>query len=56
MQVIDCDCGHTLQAANDDDLLQVARQHMEQEHGNQQVSDDELKRMIADQAYTAMDS
>jgi predicted small metal-binding protein len=56
MRVIDCDCGHTLQAGNDDDLLGVARQHMKQEHGDQQVSDDQLKEMIADQAYTAMDS
>jgi predicted small metal-binding protein len=56
MRVIDCDCGHTLQAGNDDDLLEVARQHMREEHGDRQMDDDEVKQLITDRAYTAMDS
>jgi predicted small metal-binding protein len=55
MRVIDCECGHTLQAANDEDLLRVARQHMQEEHGDQEVNEDQLQGLIA-RAYTAMDA
>jgi predicted small metal-binding protein len=56
MRVIDCDCGHTLQAANDEDLFKVAREHMDQEHGDLKLSDEQLQARIQEQAYTATDS
>jgi predicted small metal-binding protein len=56
MQVIDLDCGHTLQAANDEDLFKVAREHVDGEHGDVELSDDQLRQLISEQAYTAMDS
>jgi predicted small metal-binding protein len=56
MRVIDCDCGQTLQAANDDDLFRVVREHLDQEHSNTQLTDDQVRQFVADQAYEATDS
>ncbi|MFN2617672.1 MAG: DUF1059 domain-containing protein [Thermoleophilaceae bacterium] len=56
MRVIDCDCGQTLQAANDEDLLKVAREHMQQEHADKGLDDDQIRGLIEEQAYTATDS
>jgi predicted small metal-binding protein len=56
MRVIDCDCGATLQAANDEDLAQRVREHLESDHPEQQMSDEEIRSFIADRAYAAMDS
>ena len=56
MRVIDLDCGHTLQAANDDDLFKAAREHVDQQHAGQDLSDEQLRNLIGEQAYTATDS
>jgi predicted small metal-binding protein len=56
MRVLDCECGQTLQAANDDELLQAAREHVDQEHPDMDLSEDQLRGMISDRAYTATDS
>ena len=55
MRVLDCDCGATLQAANDDDLFRAAREHVDEAHGDG-MSDDQLRELIASQAYEATDS
>lgn len=55
MRVLDCDCGQTLQAANDDDLLKVARQHVDQAHEGR-PDDSELRQKIEREAYEATDS
>ena len=56
MRVIDCDCGHTLQAANDDDLLKAARAHVDEQHPEMQLSDDQVRELVAQKAYDASDS
>ena len=56
MRVIDCDCGQTLQAANDEDLFRVAREHVDQAHPDMGLSDDQVRGLIEEQAYTATDS
>ena len=56
MRVIDCDCGHTLQAANDEDLFRVAREHVDQEHADMNLSDDDVRQLIGEKAYSATDS
>jgi predicted small metal-binding protein len=56
MRMIDCDCGQTLQAANDDELFGVARQHVNQEHPDMDLSDDDVRALVADKAYEASDS
>jgi predicted small metal-binding protein len=59
VRVIDCECGETLQAANDDDLRKVVAAHMEQAHsmeGQSRLSDDKLAELVAARAYDATDS
>jgi hypothetical protein len=52
MRVIDLDSGQTLQAANDDDLFKAVREQMPEA----ELSDDEVRALVADKAYTASDS
>ncbi len=56
MRVIDCDCGRTLQAANDEDLVKEARAHVDQEHADMQLTDEQVRDLVADRAYEASDS
>jgi hypothetical protein len=57
MRVIDCDCGATLQAANDDDLLKAAREHVDQQHpDNSKLTDEQVQSLVAERAYEASDS
>jgi predicted small metal-binding protein len=56
MRVIDCDCGHTLQAANDDDLVKQARAHVDEDHPDMQLTDEQVRELVASKAYDASDS
>ena len=56
MRVIDLDHGVTLQAANDDDLAKAVRDHYETSGPGDGPSDDEIRELIANQAYEATDS
>jgi hypothetical protein len=56
MRVIDCDCGETLQAANDDDLFGAARRHVDEAHSDLDMSDDQIRELVATKAYDASDS
>ena len=56
MRVIDCQCGKTLQAANDEDLAEAVRGHVAEDHPDMEMSDDEVRGLVASQAYEAGDS
>jgi uncharacterized protein DUF1059 len=56
MRVIDCDCGATLQAANDDDLKRVVRKHVDEVHPDMGLDDEQVKALVDEKAYTASDS
>jgi hypothetical protein len=57
MRVIDCDCGATLQAANDDDLLKAAREHVDRKHGDEdKLTDEQVQQLVAERAYEASDA
>lgn len=56
MRVIDCDCGHTLQAANDDDLARAAREHVDQQHPELDLDDEGIRALVAEKAYDASDA
>jgi hypothetical protein len=56
MRVIDCECGHTLQAANDDDLARVTRDHVDEVHPDMKLDDEGVRALVADKAYDAMDA
>ena len=56
MRVIECnECGETLQAANDEELVRVLGAHLSSEHGID-VADDDLRALVEAEAYEAMDS
>ena len=56
MRVIDCECGQTLQAANDDDLAKAVREHVAEDHPDMDMSDEQAEQLVASQAYEAGDS
>ena len=56
MRVIDCECGHTLQAANDDDLVRVAKEHVDSDHSDMDMSEADVRNLVEERAYTATDS
>jgi predicted small metal-binding protein len=56
MRVLDCDCGKTLQAANDEDLTEAVRDHVAEDHPDMEMSDEQAREMVAAQAYDADDS
>jgi predicted small metal-binding protein len=56
MRVIDCDCGKTLQAANDEDLVQAVRGHMAEDHPDMDLSDEEVEQLVRSRAYDAQDA
>ena len=56
MRVIDCDCGKTLQAANDEDLAKVVRDHVAEDHPDMEMSDDQVEEFVSAKAYDAQDS
>jgi predicted small metal-binding protein len=56
MRVIDCDCGQTLQAGNDEDLFKATRAHVEQDHPDMQLTDEQVRELVSARAYEASDS
>jgi predicted small metal-binding protein len=56
VRVIDCDCGRTLHAANDDDLFNAVRGHIEEDHPDMELDDDKVRELITAQAYEASDA
>jgi predicted small metal-binding protein len=59
MRVLDCECGQTVQAANDDELRVELAAHLREQHpaeSRQQLGDDELQSLIQERAYDATDS
>jgi predicted small metal-binding protein len=56
MRVIDCQCGTTLKAANDEDLAKAVRDHVDEAHADMDLSDDQVEEMVAEQAYDADDA
>ena len=55
MRVIDCECGKTLQAANDEDLTEAVRRHVAEDHPDMDLSEDQAGELVSSQAYDAED-
>ena len=56
MRVIECnECGETLQAADDAELVRAVGAHMSAEHDDD-VDEEELAELVQSDAYEAMDS
>ena len=55
--MIDCNfCGETLSAANDDELVEAVRQHMDDRHSDEGLDDAQVRKLVDEQAYDATDS
>jgi predicted small metal-binding protein len=51
MRALDCDCGQHLEAANDEELFELAREHVDRDHPEMQLSDEQVRGIVADGAY-----
>jgi hypothetical protein len=49
-------CGETLSAATDEELVQTARRHMDDQHPDAAPDDARLSELVEERAYDAMDS
>jgi predicted small metal-binding protein len=56
MRVIDCECGTTLKAANDEDLASSVRDHVNESHPEMDLTDEQIQEMVAEQAYDGGDA
>ena len=56
MRAIDCPCGKTLQASNDDELASAVIEHAQSDHPDMQLDDAGAREMVASNAYSATDS
>jgi predicted small metal-binding protein len=51
MRAIDCPCGHRLEGADDEELVRLAREHVDSHHPDMDRSDDELRGLVAAGSY-----
>lgn len=57
MRVIECNfCGEVVSAANDEELAQEVRRHMDDQHADAPVDEQRARDMVERSAYTATDS
>jgi hypothetical protein len=57
VRVVECNfCGETLSAANDEELVTVASQHMDEQHPEGPPDEAKLRELVSGHAYDAMDS
>ena len=53
MRAIDCPCGHHFEAADDEELFRLCREHVERDHPELERTDEQLRERIAADAYEA---
>lgn len=53
MRALDCDCGHHLEADDDEQLRERARQHVAEAHPDMQMNDDQIRELVSSKAYHA---
>jgi predicted small metal-binding protein len=51
MRAIDCPCGHYIEAADDEELFRLAREHIDREHPEMQRTDEQVRDRIRLDAY-----
>ena len=57
MRVIECnECGETISAASDEELVQRLGRHLTEEHDVEEPDEEELTDLVEEEAYEAMDS
>ncbi len=51
MRALDCDCGRHLKAADDEKLFDKAKEHVSRDHPEMQLSDEQVREIVAEKAY-----
>jgi len=51
MRAIECPCGHHLQAADDETLFRLAREHVDRDHPEMDRIDEQIRERVAADAY-----
>jgi predicted small metal-binding protein len=51
MRAIECPCGHHLQGTDDEELLRLAREHVDRDHPEMERTDEQLRERIEADAY-----
>ena len=51
MRAIDCPCGHHFEAADDEELFRLCREHVDADHPEMQRSDAQIRERVAADAY-----
>jgi hypothetical protein len=51
VRALDCECGQHLEAANDNDLFQQAREHVHSDHPEMELDDTQVREIVAQGAY-----
>jgi hypothetical protein len=53
MRAMNCDCGEHLEAPNDEVLFERARAHVDRDHPEMQLSDDQVRELVSEKSYEA---
>jgi predicted small metal-binding protein len=53
MRVIDCPCGHRLEAGTDEELFRLAREHIDRDHPEMERTDEQIRERVAADARDA---
>lgn len=51
MRALDCECGRHLEAHNDEELFQKAREHVDLDHPEMGLGDEQVRGIVAEGAY-----
>ena len=51
MRAMACSCGYHLEAANDEELFEQARVHVDKDHPEMDLDDEQLRNILAEGAY-----
>lgn len=51
MRALDCECGQHLQAENDEALYERAREHVERDHPEMGLSNEQVRGIVEQGAY-----
>ncbi|TCJ20276.1 DUF1059 domain-containing protein [Rubrobacter taiwanensis] len=55
MRAMDCECGRHLEAPDDEALVEQARRHVDEDHPEMHLSDEEIRGLVSDRVYTQGD-
>ena len=51
MRALDCECGKHLEAHDDDELYGQVREHVDRDHPEMQLSDEQVAGLVAEGTY-----